>query len=152
MEQIFLLFFLNTALFQWARIHHHLRLIRNRQSHTASPEFCLFLWFDSLRPISNLSVMLGRVFLGWTTTRLGLMCLTQWHNIVTLVRLKPAAPRSRVKHSTTEPLRFPIPLWFSDDYLKTLTKSQQPFLNYGENHLFWFVLLWFLYDWRRIVL
>ena len=27
------------------------------------------------------------------------------HNIVTAVRLEPAAPRSRVKHSTTEPLR-----------------------------------------------
>ena len=30
------------------------------------------------------------------------MCLAQGHNAVTLVRLKPAAPRSRVKHSTTE--------------------------------------------------
>ena len=27
------------------------------------------------------------------------------HNAVTLVRLEPAAPRSRVKHYTTEPLR-----------------------------------------------
>ena len=27
------------------------------------------------------------------------------HNAVTPVRLKPAAPRSRVKHSSTEPLR-----------------------------------------------
>ena len=27
------------------------------------------------------------------------------HNTVTPVRLKPATPRSRVKHSTTEPLR-----------------------------------------------
>ena len=27
------------------------------------------------------------------------------HNAVRLVRLEPAAPRSRVKHSTTEPLR-----------------------------------------------
>ena len=27
------------------------------------------------------------------------------HNAVTPVRLEPAAPRSRVKHSTTEPLR-----------------------------------------------
>ena len=33
------------------------------------------------------------------------MCLAQGHNAVTLVRLEPAAPRSRVKHSTTEPLR-----------------------------------------------
>ena len=32
------------------------------------------------------------------------MCLAQGHNTVTPVRLKPAAPRSRVKHTTTEPL------------------------------------------------
>ena len=31
------------------------------------------------------------------------MCLAQGHNIVTQVRLEPAAPRSRVKCSTTEP-------------------------------------------------
>ena len=35
------------------------------------------------------------------------MCLAQGHNAVTLVRLKPAASWSRVKHSTTEPLRSP---------------------------------------------
>ena len=37
--------------------------------------FCLFVWFDSLRPINNLSVIKGRVFLGWTSTKLGLMFL-----------------------------------------------------------------------------
>ena len=47
----------------------------------------------------------GRVFLGLTSTKLGLMCLAQGHNAVTPVMLEPAAPRSRVKHSTTEPLR-----------------------------------------------
>ena len=33
------------------------------------------------------------------------MYLAQGHNAVTPVRLKPATPWSRVKHSTTEPLR-----------------------------------------------
>ena len=33
------------------------------------------------------------------------MCLAQGHNAVTPVRLESAAPLSRVKHSTTEPLR-----------------------------------------------
>ena len=33
------------------------------------------------------------------------MCLAQGHNAVTPVRLEPAATLSRVKHSTTEPLR-----------------------------------------------
>ena len=64
--------------------------------------FC-FVWFDSLRLINNLSVIKGLVFLGWTSTKLGLMFLlkdtTQW-------RRWGSNPRSRVKHSTTEPLRF----------------------------------------------
>ena len=30
-----------------------------------------FVWFDSLRPINNLSVKQGQVFLGWTSTKLG---------------------------------------------------------------------------------
>ena len=42
----------------------------------------LFVWFDSLRPINNLSVKQGRVFLGWTSIKLGLMFMlkdtTQW--------------------------------------------------------------------------
>ena len=65
----------------------------------------LFLFFDSLDPINNLSVMLGQVFLGWTSSKLGLMCLAQGHNAAMPVRLEPMAPRSPVKHSTTEPLR-----------------------------------------------
>ena len=42
----------------------------------------LFVWFDSLSPIDNISVIKGRVFLGWTSTKLRLMFLlkdtTQW--------------------------------------------------------------------------
>ena len=34
-----------------------------------------FVWFDYLRPINNLSGKQGRVFLGWTSTKLGQMCL-----------------------------------------------------------------------------
>ena len=30
-----------------------------------------FVWFDPLRPINNISVKQGRVFLGWTSTKLG---------------------------------------------------------------------------------
>ena len=36
-----------------------------------------FVWFDFLRPINNLSVKQGRVFLGWTSTKQGKMCLAQ---------------------------------------------------------------------------
>ena len=35
------------------------------------PTHHLFVWFDSLRQINNLSVKQGRVFLGWTSTKLG---------------------------------------------------------------------------------
>ena len=56
-------------------------------------------------PVNNLPVTSGWVFLGWTSTKQGLMCLAQGHNTVTPGWLEPAAPRSRVKRSTTEPLR-----------------------------------------------
>ena len=39
--------------------------------------FFVFFLFDSLRPINNLSVKQGRVFLGRTSTKLGKMCLAQ---------------------------------------------------------------------------
>ena len=42
--------------------------------------------------------------MGRTSTKQGLMCLAQGHNVVTPVRLKPATPQPRVKHSVTEPL------------------------------------------------
>ena len=51
-------------------------------------------------PVNKLSVMSGRVFLGWTSTKQGLMCLAQGQNAVTPVRPKPATPLSRVKDST----------------------------------------------------
>ena len=42
--------------------------------------------------------------MGWISTKLGLMCLSQEHNAVTQVRFEPGAPRSRVQRATTEPL------------------------------------------------
>ena len=42
-------------------------------------------------PVNNLSVTSGRVFLGQTSTKLGLMCLALGHNALTRVRLEPAA-------------------------------------------------------------
>ena len=56
-------------------------------------------------PVNNLSVMSGQVFLCSTSTKQGLLCYAQGHNAVTPVRLKPTTTRSRVKNSTTEPLR-----------------------------------------------
>ena len=55
----------------------------------------LFVCFDSLRPSQQFFSY------GLTSTKQGLMCLAQGHNTVMLVRLEPATPRSRVKHSTT---------------------------------------------------
>ena len=70
--------------------------------------YILFVWFDSLRPINNLSVKQGGVFLGWTSTKLGKLCLAQGsqHSDDDETRTNSlTASRSRVKHSTTEPLR-----------------------------------------------
>ena len=66
--------------------------------------FC-FVWFDSLLPSQQSFSYVGTVFLGWSSTKLELMCLAQGHNAVTPMRLKTADFQSRVKHSTTEPLR-----------------------------------------------
>ena len=44
--------------------------------------------FILLRPINNLSVINGQVFLSWASTKLGLMCLAQGHNTVTPVRFR----------------------------------------------------------------
>ena len=80
----------------------------DREIHPSRSTFVCLIWF--LRPSNNFSFKLGRVFLGWTSTKLGLMCLAQGHNSVTPVRLEPASLWSQVKHSTTEPLHSLIPI------------------------------------------
>ena len=47
------------------------QMMDNRLLHKLT--FCLFVFvcFDSLRPINNLSAKQGRVLLGWTSTKLG---------------------------------------------------------------------------------
>ena len=71
-----------------------------------SHEITLVCLFDLILYIPlTISVIKGQVFLGWTSTKLGLMFLLKDHNAVKPVRLESAAPGSRVKHSTTEPLR-----------------------------------------------
>ena len=89
-----------------------------------SPCLSSFCFIDLILyiPISIFSVMLGRVFLGWTRTKQKIKCLAQGHNAVPLVRLEPATPQSRVKHSTTEPPRSSWPVlrgaqWFKDRVL-----------------------------------
>ena len=59
------------------------------------------LWFISMLCVR---VVLGRV-LGLTSTRQKIKCLTQRHNTVPLVRLKPATTPSQIEHSTTERMR-----------------------------------------------
>ena len=49
--------------------------------------------------------MSGWVFLGWTSNKKGFMCLAQEHNAATTVKFELATPQSRLKLSTTEPLR-----------------------------------------------
>ena len=65
---------------------------------------CLLGWILFV-PVNNFSVMSDSVFLGLASTKQGLMCLDEGHKAVTPVRLEPATPRSRVKHSNNEPMR-----------------------------------------------
>ena len=64
---------------------------------------CLFVWFDSASTIFQLN----RDESSWVEPVLSYdkCVLLKDHNAVTPVRLEPAASRSRVKHSTTKPLR-----------------------------------------------
>ena len=62
-------------------------------------KFCLIWFFTSQWTIFQLYWW---VFLGWTSTKLGLMYLAQGHNAVTLVWLEPVALQTPVKQSTTE--------------------------------------------------
>ena len=90
-------------------------LIQNRKwlERRDPDNFCLFLdagmvcLFDLILyvPVNISSVMSGRVLLGYTSTKQGLVSLAQGHNAMTPVMLEPAALRSRFKHSTTEQLR-----------------------------------------------
>ena len=81
--------FSNTHSYLEACIYGHHRcylvekVVKNILKKVHDRKFCLFfVWFDSLHPIINLSVIKGRVFLGRTSPKLGLMFLlkdtTQW--------------------------------------------------------------------------
>ena len=61
---------------------------------------CLFvsILFTS---VNNISAMPGQDFLGWTSSKQGLMCLAQGCNIVRLMRIESTTPQSWVKHSIT---------------------------------------------------
>ena len=60
-----------------------------------------YVWFDSLRPINNISVKQGRVFLGWTSTKLDKCVLLKDHNAVTPVRLELSVSSQALYHWAT---------------------------------------------------
>ena len=65
--------------------------------------------FDSLRLNNNLSKGTGLSWLNQYKAMINVSCSSAYLTLrVTPVRLEPAAARSRVKHSTTEPLRSPF--------------------------------------------
>ena len=65
------------------------------------------------------------------------MCLAQGHNAVTTVSLEPVAPRSRVKHSATEPLQQQITedpnlkLWNTTDIFIKMSIMEFNFRRYS---------------------
>ena len=75
--------------------------------YTHADLFC-FCLFDLILYVPSTIFQLNRDGSSWVEPVLSLdkCVLLKDHNAVTPVRLKPAAPRFRVKHSTTESLRF----------------------------------------------
>ena len=57
-------------------IHHYIRQLITKNC------FRFFGWFLYV-PVNNFSVILGGVFLGWTSTKQRIKCLAQGHNTVT---------------------------------------------------------------------
>ena len=96
--------------------------VRNRRVRATKVRLYVVL-FDLVLYVSvnNLSVTSRQVFLGSTSTKLGLMCLAQGHNAVMRLRLEPLALWSRVKHSTTEPLRSLKNMLYIAMYLSNIT-------------------------------
>ena len=73
----------------------------------------VFVLFDLILYVPSKIFQLNRGESSWVEPVLSYdkCVLLKGHNAVTQVRLEPAAPQSRVKHSTTEPLRshiFPL--------------------------------------------
>ena len=97
---------------EWKRLQIRIKVqafeAEKQTDHGSTPEaISRYSLFDLIPyvPVNTFSVISEWVFLGWTSTKQGLMCLAQGHNTVTPVRLEPLTPRSQVKYSTTEPLR-----------------------------------------------
>ena len=65
---------------------------------------CYFCLFDLILYATSISYK-GTGLHGLNRYQARINVLAQGHTAVMPVRLEPAAPRSRVKHSTTEPLR-----------------------------------------------
>ena len=82
-------------------------LLKNKpvdHGHSFQCSLCICL-FNMIIYVPSTIFQLCRDKSSWVEpsgTKLGLMCLAQGDNTVTPVRLQPTAPRSRVKHSTTE--------------------------------------------------
>ena len=93
--------------------------------------FDLFVWFHSLHPFNNLSVIKGRVFLGWTSTKLGLIFLlkdtTQW-------RRWSSNPRPFGLESSTLPLSHCTPYYICVNEYTSYPKTME---HENEAMLFW---------------
>ena len=111
-----------------------------------------FVWFDFLCPINNLSVIKGRVFLGWTSTKLGLMFLlkdtTQW-------RRWGSNPRPFSLESSTLPLSHcaPYKIWryFPSFTMKAQNKDPLPRLHSTTNTLTKAGNTFFLSPWKLVM-
>ena len=84
-----------------------LRKLQQRVHHPTTHKMGLFVClFDLIPYVPSTTFQLNRHGISWVEPVLsyGKCVFLKDHNAVTLVRLEPTAPRSQVKHSTTEPL------------------------------------------------
>ena len=95
------------------------------------------VWTEGWTEWTDAKTISLRLRQGITITKLGLMYLAQGYNAVTPVRLEPVALRSRVKHSTIEPLRS-LCLWifFKMNFFKKILTGF-PLVSNRQGQIIW---------------
>ena len=104
-KPLVLAYVISTIILRWLGCSLLIRMLQIKINSTIS---VVFVWFDLiiLLLINNLSVIKGRGFLGWTSTKLGLMYLL---NDTTQLRRWWSNPRPLGLESSTLPLSHSAP-------------------------------------------
>ena len=85
-------------------------------------------------PVNSFSVMLGWIFLGWTNTKQGLMCLAKGHNTGLPMRLETCNP---LIESSALPLSHCSPKRFRYSYARSSFRYPRWPIQLGQRSTFW---------------